>query len=53
MRASFFNQGEVCLAGSRLLVQRSVYEPFLERLVKAARSLKVGDPWTPRPAWGP
>lgn len=44
LRASFFNQGEVCLAGSRLLVQRSIYEPFVERLVQAARSLKVGTP---------
>ena len=52
MRASFFNQGEVCLAGSRLLVQRSVYEPFLERLVKAARSLKVGDPLDPETRMG-
>lgn len=44
LRASFFNQGEVCLAGSRLLVQRSVYEPFVDKLVAAAKALKVGDP---------
>ena len=40
----FRNQGEVCLAGSRLLVQRSVYDEFLERYVEAAESLVVGDP---------
>ena len=32
LRASFFNQGEFCLAGPRLLVQRGVYEAFLDRL---------------------
>jgi aminomuconate-semialdehyde/2-hydroxymuconate-6-semialdehyde dehydrogenase len=40
----FRNQGEVCLAGSRLLVQRSVYDEFLERYVAAAEALVVGDP---------
>ncbi len=40
----FRNQGEVCLAGSRLLVQRPVYEEFLARYVAAAEALVVGDP---------
>lgn len=40
----FRNQGEVCLAGSRLLVQRSIYDEFLERYVAAAQALVVGDP---------
>lgn len=40
----FRNQGEVCLAGSRLLVQRSVYDEFLARYVEAAEALVVGDP---------
>jgi len=40
----FRNQGEVCLAGSRLLVQREIYEEFLERYVAAAEALVVGDP---------
>lgn len=40
----FVNQGEVCAAGSRLLVQESVRESFLERLVARASELRVGDP---------
>jgi aminomuconate-semialdehyde/2-hydroxymuconate-6-semialdehyde dehydrogenase len=40
----FRNQGEVCLAGSRLLVQREIYDEFLERYVAAAEALVVGDP---------
>ena len=40
----FFNQGHVCCAGSRLLVQESVYEPFLARLKRRLETLRVGDP---------
>jgi aminomuconate-semialdehyde/2-hydroxymuconate-6-semialdehyde dehydrogenase len=40
----FRNQGEVCLAGSRLMVQRAIYDEFLERYVAAAEALVVGDP---------
>ncbi len=45
MRASFFNQGELCLAGSRLLVQRPIFDEFVERMVTATRQLRVGDPF--------
>ncbi len=44
LRGIFTNQGEVCLAGSRLLVQRSVYEEFLARMVEGAEAYVVGDP---------
>lgn len=44
IEAIFRNQGEICLAGSRLLVQESVYEQFLEKFVSAAKNIKVGDP---------
>jgi aldehyde dehydrogenase (NAD+) len=40
----FFNQGHVCCAGSRLLVQESVYEDVLERLKRRLGTLRVGDP---------
>jgi acyl-CoA reductase-like NAD-dependent aldehyde dehydrogenase len=40
----FFNQGQVCAAGTRLLVQRPVYEQFVQGLRQAAESIKVGDP---------
>jgi aldehyde dehydrogenase (NAD+) len=40
----FFNQGHVCCAGSRLLVQESVAEEILERLKRRMATLRVGDP---------
>ncbi|GAB3475656.1 aldehyde dehydrogenase family protein [Nocardiopsis coralliicola] len=40
----FFNQGHVCCAGSRLLVQESIAEDFLERLRRRAALLRMGDP---------
>lgn len=52
LRASFFNQGEFCLAGSRLLVQRPLYERFLDRFVAAARELQPGDPMDPQSRLG-
>ncbi|WP_103105757.1 aldehyde dehydrogenase [Brevibacillus reuszeri] len=44
VEAIFRNQGEICLAGSRLLVEESVYEKFLEKFVAAVQKIKVGDP---------
>lgn len=41
---SFYNQGEVCNAGSRLLVEEDVYDEVLERVVAAANALRLGDP---------
>jgi aldehyde dehydrogenase (NAD+) len=40
----YFNQGHVCCAGSRLLVQESVFEPVLEKLKERLATLRVGDP---------
>jgi aldehyde dehydrogenase (NAD+) len=40
----YFNQGHVCCAGSRLLVQESIYEPAIEKLKKRMATLRVGDP---------
>jgi gamma-glutamyl-gamma-aminobutyraldehyde dehydrogenase len=40
----FRNSGQVCVAGSRLLVQRSVHDAFVTRLQNIAASLRVGDP---------
>jgi aldehyde dehydrogenase (NAD+) len=40
----FFNQGHVCCAGSRLLVQESVLEPVLDRLKRRLGTLRLGDP---------
>ncbi len=41
----FYGKGEVCAAGSRLLVQRSVHDQVVEQLVERAGRLKVGDPF--------
>ena len=46
-RAAFQNQGQICLCGSRILVERPVYEEVQERLVAAARALRIGDPLDP------
>ncbi|WP_034857732.1 aldehyde dehydrogenase [Sinorhizobium sojae] len=40
----FRNSGQVCIAGSRLLVERSIHEEFSEKVAKIARQMKVGDP---------
>ena len=44
IRSSFWNQGEICLCGSRIFVERSVLPEFVERFVAATRALRVGDP---------
>jgi aldehyde dehydrogenase (NAD+) len=40
----YFNQGHVCCAGSRLLVQESIYEPIVDKLKRRLATLRVGDP---------
>ncbi len=44
IRSSFANQGEICLCGSRIMVERSLYEKFLHEFVRRTKMLKVGDP---------
>jgi len=44
IEAIYRNQGEICLAGSRLLVQASIYKQFLEKFAAEVRNIKVGDP---------
>jgi aminomuconate-semialdehyde/2-hydroxymuconate-6-semialdehyde dehydrogenase len=47
VRSSFWNQGQICLCGSRLLVQRSIHDRFVERFVAAVEALRLGDPADP------
>jgi aminomuconate-semialdehyde/2-hydroxymuconate-6-semialdehyde dehydrogenase len=47
LRAAFDNQGQICLCGSRILVEESIYPAFVEQLVARARALRVGDPMEP------
>jgi aminomuconate-semialdehyde/2-hydroxymuconate-6-semialdehyde dehydrogenase len=44
LRAAFTNAGQVCLAGSRLYVERAIYDEFLIRFVDSAEAMKLGDP---------
>lgn len=44
IRASFANQGQICLCGSRIFVQEGIYEEFKKHFVEAIDNMKVGDP---------
>jgi len=44
VRSGFSNQGEICLCGSRLLVERSIYDEFKQRYLARVNALRVGDP---------
>ena len=48
----FYGKGEVCAAGSRILVQEAVYEEFLDGLAARANRMAVGDPMGPRTRMG-
>jgi betaine-aldehyde dehydrogenase len=49
----FSSSGEACIAGSRLFVERPVYDEFMRRLVQKARQLRVGDPSSESTQMGP
>ena len=51
--AIFFNQGQVCTAGSRLYVHESIYDKFVERLAAVASALKIGPGLDPDTQIGP
>lgn len=48
VRSSFSNQGQICLCGSRILVEDSLYDRFLADFVARSQQLKVGDPQDPQ-----
>lgn len=52
VRAAFRNQGQICLAGSRLFVQEAVYERVLSELVVQVQQIRVGDPLDPETQMG-
>lgn len=47
VRASFTNQGEICLCGSRIYIEASIYDKFKTAFVEEVKRLKVGDPLLP------
>ena len=44
VRAAFTNQGQICLCGSRIYVERSIYDRFVTAFVQEVKQLKIGDP---------
>jgi aminomuconate-semialdehyde/2-hydroxymuconate-6-semialdehyde dehydrogenase len=44
IQSSFANQGEICLCGSRLFVEKTIYDEFLDRFLEKTRNLRIGDP---------
>ena len=53
IRSSFQNSGQICLCGSRILIQRSIYQELKTELLEAISELKVGDPNKPSTMLGP
>lgn len=49
----FFNHGQTCCAGSRIYVQRGIYDRFVEQFKKSTANLRVGDPFEPASYQGP
>ncbi|KAI6040401.1 aldehyde dehydrogenase [Pisolithus marmoratus] len=49
----FFNQGQCCIAGSRIFVQEGIYDEFLKRFTEKSRSIKIGDPFAADTFQGP
>ncbi len=52
LRAAFSNQGQICLCGPRIFVDKLLYPRFRDALVERTRQLKIGDPWLPDTAHG-
>ena len=44
LRSSFANQGQICLCGSRILIQKGIYKKFKDEFVKRTKALTIGDP---------
>jgi aldehyde dehydrogenase (NAD+) len=51
--AVFANSGQICSAGTRLYVQRQIYEEFVQRVADHAKAMRVGDPLDPATEMGP
>lgn len=49
----FWNKGEVCVAGSRLFVERPIFNEFVEKLTQKAKIAVIGDPLGPQTQIGP
>ena len=47
VKSIFQNSGQVCLAGSRLFVGSRIYDEFMDKFIRAAEAMKIGDPFDP------
>lgn len=52
LKSSFSNQGQVCLSGSRIYVERSAYDRFVEHFMAETKKLRIGDPLDPQTKQG-
>lgn len=52
VRSSFSNQGQICLCGSRILIERSIYEKFKAAFLEKVNKMTVGNPLTPETRMG-
>lgn len=52
VKSSFTNQGEICLCGSRILIEESIYDEFKKRFLEECKKLVVGDPMDPKSIMG-
>jgi len=51
-RSAFANQGQICLCGSRIYIERSIYDRFVDALTEQVKQLKIGDPLDPQTQFG-
>ena len=52
MRSTFTNQGEVCTCGSRIFIEKPIYDEFKRRLVEIAKKIRIGNPLDPKTQHG-
>ena len=52
IRAAYSNQGQICLCGSRILVQENIYEKFRDAMVAKVSKMRIGDPMNPETRMG-
>ncbi|KAL2479723.1 Aldehyde dehydrogenase family 2 member C4 [Abeliophyllum distichum] len=53
LQGSFYNKGEICVAGSRVFVQEGIYDKFLIKLAEKVKTWVIGDPFNPKVLHGP
>lgn len=52
-KGAFYNQGQCCTAASRVFVEESIYEEFVQRSIEKAKKIVIGDPLDPQTSHGP